>query len=78
MKCPQSYSGILTRARPILASMGCPDARERAGPVFPVFPVLGKEETQAQRVRYWGRRKHRPSALGARAEPVSRPMVHAI
>ena len=28
----------------------CPDARERAGPVFPPPPV-GEEETQAQRAR---------------------------
>ena len=29
---------------------GCPDARERAGPVFPP-PCVGEEETQAQRAR---------------------------
>ena len=28
--------------------MACPDARERAGPVF---PPVGEEETQAQRAR---------------------------
>ena len=31
--------------------IACPDARERAGPVFPPPPCVGEEETQAQRAR---------------------------
>ena len=49
----------------------CPDARERAGPVFPPPPhCVGEEETQTQRARA---RRDKPDAWGE-----SFPLYHSM